>query len=81
MRLHGSRVEFYDEFNTNKPAVIATVMVLVFFVTSIIFCLYDCAVHTRRRRILAIAAESERILSILYPIEVPTTALKTKRGT
>jgi class 3 adenylate cyclase len=59
--------EFYDEFNTNKPAVIATVVFPVFFVTSIIFCLYDCAVHTRQRRILAIAAQSERILSILYP--------------
>ncbi len=61
---------FYNDFNNDRPAKITTVVVCIFLGMSIIFCLYDCAVHTRQRRILAIAAQSERILSILYPKQI-----------
>lgn len=59
--------DFYEESKNERPAKMSAVMVSVFFVMSIIFRLYDCGVHTRQRRILAIAAQSEGILSILYP--------------
>jgi hypothetical protein len=58
---------FYEDFNTDKPAVVTVIIVVIFFCISILFCLYDCAVHKRQRQVLAIAARSEKILSILYP--------------
>jgi hypothetical protein len=62
--------EFYDEYNDEQPTHMTIVVVFIFFGMSIIFCLYDCAVHSRQRRILKIAAQSERILSILYPKQI-----------
>lgn len=61
---------FAQEHLDQKPQNMTIVVVFVFFSMSIIFCLYDCAVHSRQRRILKIAAQSERILSILYPKQI-----------
>lgn len=61
---------FHNHFDDDRAAKITAIVVCIFLGMSIIFCLYDCAVHTRQRRILAIAAQSERILSILYPKQI-----------
>jgi hypothetical protein len=60
--------EFYTEYVNNQYAGSVTGIVMgAFAVASLIFCCYDCAVHVRQRRILTIAAQSEKILSVLYP--------------
>ena len=72
--------EFYDVFYTNQPTVITAVVVIVFSLTAASFCLYDCAVHKRQRRVLAIAAQSEKILSILYPKSIRDRLFGTQGG-
>jgi hypothetical protein len=62
--------DFYNVIYDDRPVRITTVVVSIFLGMAIIFGLYDCAVHSRQRRILAIAAQSERILSILYPKQI-----------
>lgn len=60
--------DFYNEYiDSQRAAAITAIVVSIFAAASFIFCCYDCAVHVRQRRILAIAAKSERILSVLYP--------------
>ena len=62
--------EFYEVFQTKSPVHIPLVIVGIIFFGLLVFCLYDLAVHSRQRRILAIAAQSERILSVLYPKQI-----------
>jgi hypothetical protein len=59
--------EFFDAFHTSSPSSTAAVIGTVFAFLCIIFCLYDAAVHMRQKRILAVASQSEKILSVLYP--------------
>eukprot|EP00980_Cylindrotheca_fusiformis_P024587 scaffold12118_cov138-Cylindrotheca_fusiformis.AAC.4 len=59
--------EFYDTYNTNMPRRSAGIITAVFVVTCFIFFLYDAAVHERQKRILRVAAQSEKILAVLYP--------------
>jgi hypothetical protein len=63
--------EFYDEYtDTDRAGAITGIVVSVFAAASMIFCCYDCAVHVRQRRLLTIAAQSEKILSVLYPKQI-----------
>lgn len=59
--------DFYDTFHTSTPSSTAAVIGTVFAFVCIIFCLYDSAVHMRQKRILTVASQSEKILSVLYP--------------
>lgn len=59
--------DFYDTFHTSTPSSTAAVIGTVFASVCIIFCLYDSAVHMRQKRILTLASQSEKILSVLYP--------------
>jgi class 3 adenylate cyclase len=59
--------DFWETYNTSHPGSTAGVIIAVFVFTCIIFCLYDAAVHERQRKILRVAAQSHKILSILYP--------------
>lgn len=59
--------EFWDTYHTNNPGSTAGVIAAAFFFFGIIFCLYDAAVHMRQKRILNVAAQSEKMLSVLYP--------------
>ncbi|CAJ1960726.1 unnamed protein product [Cylindrotheca closterium] len=59
--------EFFDTFHTSSPSSTAAIIGTVFAFMCIIFCLYDAAVHMRQKRILTVASQSEKILSVLYP--------------
>jgi hypothetical protein len=63
-------IEFQEPYETNQAAIVTGIVVSIFLAGVIIFCAYDLAVHSRQRRILAIAAQSERILSVLYPKQI-----------
>mmetsp|Transcript_21694 Transcript_21694/g.53584 ORF Transcript_21694/g.53584 Transcript_21694/m.53584 type:complete len:1189 (-) Transcript_21694:77-3643(-) len=59
--------EFWDAYHTRTPGSTAGVIASAFFFIGIVFYLYDAAVHFRQKRILKVAAQSEKILSVLYP--------------
>ena len=59
--------EFWDAYHTSSPASTAGIVAATFVFIGIIFCLYDAAVHMRQKRILKVASQSEKILSVLYP--------------
>ncbi|CAJ1964628.1 unnamed protein product [Cylindrotheca closterium] len=58
---------FWDQYHTTAPASTTGIIVGAFLFMCIIFYLYDAAVHMRQKRILRVASQSEKILSVLYP--------------
>eukprot|EP00526_Cylindrotheca_closterium_P003634 CAMPEP_0113617770 /NCGR_PEP_ID=MMETSP0017_2-20120614/8966_1 /TAXON_ID=2856 /ORGANISM="Cylindrotheca closterium" /LENGTH=1245 /DNA_ID=CAMNT_0000527205 /DNA_START=214 /DNA_END=3951 /DNA_ORIENTATION=- /assembly_acc=CAM_ASM_000147 len=58
---------FWEQYHTSAPASTTGIIVGAFFFMCIIFYLYDAAVHMRQKRILRVASQSEKILSVLYP--------------
>lgn len=58
---------FWERYHTKAPASTTGIIVGAFFFMCVIFYLYDAAVHMRQKRILRVASQSEKILSVLYP--------------
>jgi class 3 adenylate cyclase len=69
IRVYPSK-ELEEYYNTNDPLTYATVMALVFVVTSVVFLLYDCLVERRQRVVMDSAAASTAIVSSLFPKSV-----------
>jgi class 3 adenylate cyclase len=62
--------EFYDEYNTNTPIIITSAVALVFIFTALMFLLYDRLVERRQSIVLRKAAQSNAIVSSLFPKNV-----------
>jgi hypothetical protein len=63
-------VELQESYETNRPALFASVVVLVFVFTSFIFLMYDFLVQRRQDRVQSAAVRSNAIVSSLFPAEV-----------
>ena len=59
--------EFHEEYVTNKPIVYTVATVCIFFVTALVFVVYDCFVERRQNVVLSTATKSTTILSSLFP--------------
>jgi hypothetical protein len=62
----------YDEYHTNKPAVLLTTAVMIIFAfTSLAFIVYDRLVQIRQVKVMDTAAQrSNAIVSSLFPADV-----------
>ena len=58
------------EYHTSKPAVFTSVVVLVFFFTSVVFMIYDSLVQRRQVKVHTAAVKSNAIVSSLFPAEI-----------
>lgn len=59
-----------DNYITNKPMIYTIVAVLIFVFTSMVFVLYDCIVERRQQLVMDSAAQSDAIVSSLFPTDV-----------
>jgi len=62
--------DFWEEYHTSNPPLVACTVSGAFLLMSIILLAYDCAIHTRQRRIARDASKSQKILEMLYPKNV-----------
>ncbi len=62
--------EMEDSYETNTPAILTTVVVLIFVFTSLVFIMYDFLVQRRQSRVQSAALKSNAIVSSLFPAEV-----------
>jgi class 3 adenylate cyclase len=62
--------QFNEAFKSNKPIVWTAVVVLVFVFTSVIFLVYDYVVQRRQAKVMTSAAQSNAIVSSLFPAEI-----------
>lgn len=61
---------FEQTFYTNMPAVYCGLVVIVFFVTTLIFMAYDYMVHRRQEKLLFTAQRTKTIVASLFPKEI-----------
>jgi hypothetical protein len=59
-----------DEYDNNLPAVVVSIIVLVFFFTILLFMIYDRLVERRQALVLQKALQSTAIVSSLFPKNV-----------
>ena len=69
LHIYPSR-DMKEDFVTNKPAIYATVIALVFAVTSSFFILYNCLVERRQKVVMDRAVKSTAVVSSLFPENV-----------
>jgi hypothetical protein len=65
-----------EEYRTWKPAVYSTVVVLVFFLTAIVFVVYDYMVSIRHDKVMATAKRTNKIVSSFFPSNIRDRILK-----
>jgi len=58
------------EYTSNRPAVFASLVALVFFFTSMVFIIYDCLVENRQAVVMNRAVQSNKIVHSLFPATV-----------
>lgn len=63
-------VSFKLRYLTSKPAIYATVVVLIFVFTSISFILYDFLVRRRQHKVMNSAMRDDAIVSSLFPATI-----------
>jgi hypothetical protein len=59
-----------DSYESNAPAILTAVVVLIFLFTSFVFVMYDLLVQHRQNRVQNAAIKSNAIVSSLFPAEV-----------
>ncbi len=62
--------EYHDDYQTMQPIIYMSVILLVFFFTSIVFVVYDCFVTRRQHKIHSHAVTSNAIVTGLFPAQV-----------
>lgn len=68
--------EFESQYQTSRPAVFATVVVLVFVFTALVFGLYDFFVQRRQNVIMNSARRTAAVVSSLFPQNVQNRILQ-----
>lgn len=61
---------FVQPYRTNKPAVYASIVVLIFCLTAAVFALYDYMVHMRQKKLLDTAQRTNQIVASMFPKDV-----------
>jgi hypothetical protein len=61
---------FYQQNQTNLPLIFTILVMVIFVATSMTFCMYDGFVRRRNAKVLDAAAESNAIISSLFPTNV-----------
>jgi hypothetical protein len=61
---------FYEQNQTNLPLIFTILVMVIFVATSMTFCMYDGFVRRRNAKVLDAAAESNAIISSLFPTNV-----------
>lgn len=61
--------EFENGYHSNKPALYAAGVVLIFFITASVFALYDYTVRVRQRKLHAKAKRTNQIVASMFPKE------------
>jgi hypothetical protein len=59
--------EFYDKYNTAQPMIITVIIAIVFLFAILMFLVYDRLVEHRQQIVLKNAAQSNAIVSSLFP--------------
>lgn len=59
--------DMYDEYNTNQPLIITMCILFVFLFTVLMFFFYDYLVERRQQLVVNTAAQSNSIVSSLFP--------------
>jgi class 3 adenylate cyclase len=62
--------QFREDFESNKPVIWTVIVVLVFVFTSLVFLVYDLVVQRRQAKVMTSAAQSNAIVSSLFPAEI-----------
>ena len=68
--------EFYETYTTSGPIYYTIVVVMVFFVTSMTFVIYDCFVRKKDVKVMDSAENTNAIVSSLFPAQVRDRLLK-----
>lgn len=61
---------YYDQDSNDLPMIFTIVVSIIFIATSMTFCMYDGFVRRRNAKVLDAAAESNAIISSLFPVNV-----------
>lgn len=75
--------KFEESYESNIPAIFTAVVGVLFCVMAAAFFLYDWFVQTRNKKVVGIAARSNRVVSSLFPAAVRDRLLgneKNKKG-
>jgi hypothetical protein len=62
--------EFQEEYVTTEPVWFACVILGVFFLTSLLFLVFDCFVRKRTDKVMSVALKQNAIVSSLFPTSV-----------
>ena len=61
---------FQDAYVTNRPIVYPVAAIAIFFITALVFVVYDCLVEHRQDKVLTTATRTTAIVSSLFPATV-----------
>ena len=62
--------DFYDSFFTGRPIIYTVAVLFIFFITSIVFIMYDVLVSRHQEVVKEAAERSNAIISSLFPAQV-----------
>ena len=71
--------ELEKSYLSNQPIIYTLAVVLVYFLATVVFLIYDCVVERRQRVILQVALESRAIVSSLFPAVVRDRLFEQRR--
>jgi class 3 adenylate cyclase len=69
-------IEYRKSFDSHEPVLFASVVVLVFLFTTLVFVIYDTMVRRRQHKVLETAQRTAAIVTSLFPKEVGKRMLK-----
>jgi hypothetical protein len=72
--------DMQDLYTTHRPVLYASIVVLVFLATTMVFLLFDCVVAIRQRRILAKAKRTHAIVLVSIPRSRPNDSRCRRRN-
>jgi len=61
---------YYDDHHTQVPMIITLAVAIVFFISAIVYFIYDRLVEHRNRKVMSTAVRSTAIVSSLFPHQI-----------
>lgn len=72
--------ELASSFESNRPAVYTSIVVLIFLVTSTVFVWYDCTVNKRQDKVDKTAAKTSAIVESFFPSHIRDRIMQPDEG-
>ena len=72
--------EFYEVYDSNRPAVYTSIVVLIFLMTAFAFIWYDCSVDQRQDKVETSAARTNAIVDSFFPSHVRERIMRGDEG-